>query len=272
MSRDTSALSPETHVVSQTPPPPPQSALSLICWHFASRVTARQGARSRQRTSANASSGRGPFPRHSPRTGWRLPQPLASALGRVVVVSGHGDTGTSHHDAKASAMRCEGRGAPSAECCVACIGAADVGTASPCMRRQQISEHPRQTRASLSARRLPKSGGRPYPSAPPGRSYRRRSERFRAAPGPLIVVDSSGASPAAPHEPIAWEAKRAQAKNLAHAVCSTRLGGRPGGRSGVHVRGVTCGEEQPPSRRTKRPCPPRPPNLRSWTAPPQRSA
>jgi hypothetical protein len=53
-------------------------------------VTARPGPRSRQRTSANASSGGGPFPRHSPRTRWRLPPTTCLSPGSASVYGTEG--------------------------------------------------------------------------------------------------------------------------------------------------------------------------------------
>jgi hypothetical protein len=58
--------------------------LSAICWHFVRRVTARRRARCRQRPSANASSGRGSFPRHSHRTGGGFPNHLPQPWGASV--------------------------------------------------------------------------------------------------------------------------------------------------------------------------------------------
>jgi hypothetical protein len=66
-------------------------------------MTARRRSRSRQRASAHACSGGGSFPRHSPRTGWRLPRPLASALGSASVY------GTEGHRAEQPVHADEGR-------------------------------------------------------------------------------------------------------------------------------------------------------------------
>ena len=107
------------------------------------------------------------------------------------------------------------------------MGAADVGSASPCMRRQQISEHPRQTRASPRLRRSS------------------RSHRWEGEAGPR---------------------QESRSRGRARLDSAVALGPIWGLRRGLKLQGG-----QFPSRRTEGPCLPRPPSLRPWTPPPQRS-